>query len=152
MNKVIELRKPQKATITITDDYISIHKHGYINKLKGENRIPFSSIASLQYRKSNKLSATGMLRFTITGNSSPVASLADDNTIMFSYKENELFEKMRDFIQSQIQIISSPSAEKTSSTPDFDPVAEIRRYKELMDEGIITSEEFEAKKQQLLSL
>ncbi|RMC35980.1 SHOCT domain-containing protein [Lactobacillus sp. ESL0236] len=33
-----------------------------------------------------------------------------------------------------------------------DAPAEIRRYKQLMDDGIITQEEFEAKKKQLLGL
>lgn len=33
-----------------------------------------------------------------------------------------------------------------------DPVAEIRRYKELLDEGILTEEEFAAKKRQLLGI
>ena len=39
-----------------------------------------------------------------------------------------------------------------SMAAQIDPVAEIRRYKELADEGIITNEEFEAKKAQLLAL
>ena len=33
-----------------------------------------------------------------------------------------------------------------------DPVDELRKYKELLDDGIITESEFEAKKKQILGL
>ena len=33
-----------------------------------------------------------------------------------------------------------------------DPVAEIKKYKELLDSGVITQEEFDKKKKQLLDL
>jgi hypothetical protein len=35
---------------------------------------------------------------------------------------------------------------------DFDPVSEIRRYYELKEDGIISEEEFNQKKKQLLDL
>ena len=40
-----------------------------------------------------------------------------------------------------------PVEESSPSVPD-----EIRKYKELMDEGILTEEEFTAKKKQLLGI
>ena len=47
----------------------------------------------------------------------------------------------------------APEPEETlPSTQAADPVAEIRRYKELLDEGILTEEEFAAKKRQLLGI
>lgn len=42
--------------------------------------------------------------------------------------------------------------ESLKKTEDVDPVSELRRYKALLDDGIITQEEFEKKKQQLLSI
>lgn len=42
--------------------------------------------------------------------------------------------------------------EITTQQVDFDPVDEIRRYYELKEDGIITEEEFEQKKKQLLNL
>ena len=40
----------------------------------------------------------------------------------------------------------------TPTTKHFDPVEQIRRYHELKEDGIITEEEFERKKKQLLEL
>lgn len=43
--------------------------------------------------------------------------------------------------------------EKTvDAAPAFSPADEIKKYKELLDMGAITQEEFESKKQQLLNL
>lgn len=56
-----------------------------------------------------------------------------------------------DLLGKEIQI-GAPT--ETAGTEDVaaDPVEEIRRYKELMDSGIITEEEFTAKKRQLLGI
>ena len=58
-----------------------------------------------------------------------------------------------------VAILASISAEnkknkESNNTPivNNDPTAEIKRYKELLDGGIITQEEFDKKKQELLNL
>ena len=38
------------------------------------------------------------------------------------------------------------------SVSETDPVGEIKRYKDLMDAGVITTEEFAAKKRQILGI
>jgi hypothetical protein len=43
-------------------------------------------------------------------------------------------------------------APTVEADPAADPVAELKRYKELLDNNIITQEEFEAKKKQLLGI
>lgn len=44
------------------------------------------------------------------------------------------------------------AAPAQQETPASDPIAEIKKYKELLDSGIITEEEFAAKKKELLGL
>ena len=41
---------------------------------------------------------------------------------------------------------------QTPAAPATSPADEIKRYKELLDTGILTQEEFDAKKKQLLGL
>ena len=41
---------------------------------------------------------------------------------------------------------------ETQNSANSSPIDEIKKYKELMDEGIITEEEFQAKKKQLLGI
>ncbi len=50
------------------------------------------------------------------------------------------------------QIVDTKSEPFTSRPDGFSGADEIRKYKTLMDEGIITQEEFDAKKKQLLGL
>lgn len=44
------------------------------------------------------------------------------------------------------------AAEKPAAAPQLDPVETLRRFKGLLDDGIITPEEYEAKKKQLLDM
>ena len=55
-------------------------------------------------------------------------------------------------IQNDIAVNSNKTEEKREETKELDQFSEIRKYKELLDEGIITNEEFEKKKKSLLNL
>lgn len=92
---------------------------------------PYSNISSIEMSKE-------FLGYKITffssGNKVHMKwiSIGDINEFVNHVKEN---------------IGKKPSASQSSSAAD-----EIRKYKELLDEGIITEEEFEQKKKQLLGL
>ncbi len=45
---------------------------------------------------------------------------------------------------------SSPAANTTRQVREGDIIEELKKYKDLMDQGILTPEEFQAKKEQLL--
>lgn len=51
-----------------------------------------------------------------------------------------------------IPLCAPTGAGDSCSMPGMDPVTEIQRYKELLDSGIITEEEFTAKKRQLMNI
>ncbi|PFK77409.1 hypothetical protein COJ21_09820 [Priestia megaterium] len=61
---------------------------------------------------------------------------------MFIKREQTLAHETRDYIEGIVanknNVVASPVVQETK----VDPVDEIRRYKELADEGIITEEEF----------
>jgi multidrug resistance efflux pump len=67
---------------------------------------------------------------------------------MFS-GQNELAEKIKDYIEERVQAIKARPASGSDAVSDAD---EIRKYKALSDDGIISREEFEQKKKQLLGL
>lgn len=72
-----------------------------------------------------------------------------DNIFTFNGEENEIAIKIRDFITDKISKgnvektnkISKNNIKSTISNAD-----EIAKYKKLLDDGIITQEEFETKK------
>lgn len=65
--------------------------------------------------------------------------------IWFGGKEaNNLYPKIEEFLSKQV--------DKKQSHNNISPADEILKYKQLLDSGIITQEEFELKKKQLLNL
>ena len=83
-----------------------------------------------------------------------MAMMQDRNRInfcsgMFKYKPaNEFVASLLPKIQNAIeQYKSNPCQNNTSASSSAD---ELRKYKELLDDGIITQEEFDKKKEQLL--
>lgn len=70
----------------------------------------------------------------------------DENTVMFVKKDNELVNRIKSKIE---ELLAQQRAYKINQ---LSPADEIKKYKELLDDGIITQEEFEKKKKQLLGL
>ena len=76
--------------------------------------------------------------------------LKNDNTIPIDREQTAAAREIIDFINGRREVLlrlNEPDASPASS-----PADEIRKYKGLLDDGIITNEEYEAKKQQLLGL
>lgn len=59
--------------------------------------------------------------------------------------------KINEYIQAQINRPTAVVVE-SASTQAANPVDELRKYKQLLDDGIITQTEFDTKKKQLLGL
>lgn len=77
-----------------------------------------------------------------------MAAAGDENTVSFHSEQNELAEKIVAYIQDKIREARQPKAVVASvSAAD-----EVLKLKNLLDMGVITQEEFNAKKTQLLGL
>ena len=78
------------------------------------------------------------------------------NFITTSVKKNSFIYKTEfDLAQkclSTLQVITNDATENIKESSTGSDADEIRKFKKLLDEGIITKEEFEAKKKQLLGL
>lgn len=136
----------KKHTISIS--YKALHKGG-----RGKKDIDISSITSIHLSKSDI--RAGRIRFFVEGSHAPAryqAYLASENELLISgpneyqrmYEAKAVIERLRVYHSEKLyHSISKPSL-KTS------PADEIRKYKTLLDDGIISEEEFEKKKQELL--
>ena len=67
----------------------------------------------------------------------------------FSYRDQDVIEEAVDFIKGKIQ--DAQSGQQDDSTDSWNLAEKIRQIKELEEEGIITEEEFELKKKQLMN-
>ena len=77
---------------------------------------------------------------------------SSSGTIRFMYLANakEIHDALSDIIIERQK--NKPTAENTTVVQNSDEADKLKKYKDLLDSGVITQEEFDAKKKQLLGL
>ncbi|MBS7577629.1 MULTISPECIES: SHOCT domain-containing protein [unclassified Enterococcus] len=153
MEKEYIFKSNAKAYIKILDDKIIITKKGLLNAinqgLKGEKTIFIKNISAIQVKKNGL--TTGYLQFSLIGGGESkggvTAAVKDENTILFNNKKeyNQALE-IKEYIENLISV-GEHHISQEKSIPE-----QLKEYKELADIGIITKEEFDLKKKELLNL
>lgn len=147
-----DLKGAQKV-LNVFDDHLTLKQMKNIRAflsnswLQGEKEIYFSDITSVQYKPSSSL-LLGYIQFEVPGLSG--SNFGSENSWTFDSEMEEEANKVYQYVRNRVREIKNPSA--SVAQQQLSPADEIRRYKELLDAEIITKEEFEAKKKQLLGL
>ncbi|MBE7436037.1 MAG: SHOCT domain-containing protein [Anaerolineales bacterium] len=146
--------KGVQGVLELYEDKVTITPKGLLGAinqgLKGTKTIPFSSITAIQFKKSGILS--GYLQFTLPGGTESrggvLDATKDENSFIFAGgKANEEAEKVKAYIEKQIQILRNPV------TPKQEPASlssELEKLADLKNKGIISDEEFQAAKKRLI--
>lgn len=144
-------------TLSVYEDSVSITPKGFLGiaskGLAGERKMFYKDISSVQFKQSTKL-LSGFIEFYFAGNNSQkqggglFAGTTNDNRFTFYNKFLPDMIKINDYIQSKI---NAPIKTETTSQ-NVSAADEIKKFKQLLDDGIITQEDFDAKKKQLLGL
>jgi len=138
--------------IELHEDKVVIKRKGALSKMtqgffKGDKSIYLTQISGIQMKMGTSLTS-GYIQFTLSGGNENTRGIfkatQDENTLMFAKKNNELAEKIKLKIEEIKQTIQSPVQQQLSGAD------EIMKYKELLEKGIITEEEFKKKKEQIL--
>lgn len=118
----------------------------------GEKKFYYSDLTSVQFREPGKIT-DGYIEFEYPGSRSGSGggAYSSENALAFGKKDLMLMRMIYEFIDSKI---SEARARRNSpaSTVASSPMEELKKCKELLDCGIITQEEFDTKKKQLLGL
>ena len=154
MNVLYEL-KDDWGQLYVYEDKVVIERKGFkaflIYGLKGGKSIPITSLTSVQFKPAGKIT-TGHIQFGILGDighkGGHFSASVDENTIVFQKKNASVAEEIRAFLEQKIVENNSKSGNQSA----LSPADELKKYKDLLDQGIITQEEFDAKKKQLLGL
>lgn len=116
--------------------------------LKGVKTIPISEIKSIQFKPA-KLSV-GYIQFAVGGGIEGRRGLReayyDENTITFKYPNNQIAEVIKNYIENLII-----NRNNKPTFPSILAADELKKYKELLDSGAITLDEFEEKKNKILN-
>lgn len=126
------------------------------NSSDGEKTIYYKDCVGLQFKPSPSSKGLGYLQFETSSNMTNHSSTYyNENTFVWypnkSEVTNESMQKICDFVHEKVGAYkkADPIVTVSASSSNAD---ELKKYKELFDQGIITQEEFDAKKKQLLGL
>jgi len=147
--------------LEVYDDYLILY-HMQVGSLtqnimrggrNGGKRINFSDITSVQFKEPAGVSA-GFIQFSYPGSvdsrGGVVGAVNDENSIVIRPDLVPQAREVLDFIEKKRLELKNNSG--GTVVQQLSSADEIKKYKELMDAGIISEEEFEAKKKQLLGL
>ncbi len=154
--------KATNGVLFVYEDRVVISRKTFtgfmMQGLAGDRTLYFTDVQSVEYRKPTML-ANGYMQFIIAGtpytNSRPgllassKQSAEDPNTLILrAFNKNTPIEaeKAHKIILSRLNHFRA----QRNSSAGVSSADELRKYKSLLDEGIISREEFELKKQKLL--
>ena len=119
----------------------------------GGKKLSFSDITSIQFKEPTGMSA-GFIQLSYPGSlenkAGVIAAVNDENSILFQADQLPLAREIVDYIENgrkQTKLPQTAPAIQQASAAD-----ELKKFKELLDMGVINQEEFDAKKKQLLGL
>jgi hypothetical protein len=153
MDRVICEVAGNGGQIQLTATSIRIRRKGlaalFAHGLKGDKEILIRDLSAIQFRDANLLTS-GYIQFAFRGGSEAhggiLQATSDENTVMFSRSKQRDFEQFRDAVRRKM----TPPA--VSNSPKRSSLDELEQLAALLKQGVVTAQEFEAKKKQLLAL
>jgi len=137
--------------VELLEDRVRIARRGVLGFVahpwEGDKEILLSEITAIQFRKATWI-ASGFIQFVYPGCQETKGfhkSAADENAVMFWPHRNDEFIKLRDAIDTRRREL------RTTET-SADNLVALEKLAELHKSGILTDDEFAAKKKQLLGL
>lgn len=140
--------------LELYEDKVVISRSGALAKMsygffKGDKTIYLNQISGIQLKPGTSFTS-GYIQFTLPGGNEKTCGIfeatKDENSIMFYKRDNETAMRIKDRIEeiknSEIHINSG-----SASVAD-----ELKKFKELLDVGVISQEEFTEQKRKLLSV
>ena len=143
----------QGKTIRVDEDFVEISQKSLLYGTS-ERKIPMSKISSVEVKKPGILA--GYIQIAEIGasqnkgmSSGAMQAVRDENSILLGSNDDyEIALKLKSYIEKQIVRIGKP----TQNIQQLSSADEIVKFKKLLDEGILTQAEFDAKKKLLLGI
>ncbi len=117
---------------------------------QGEKTIYFKDAIGVQYRPSSIADGYIQVETAAGGVSTSSSQYSGENSIQFGGKLNAEAEIIANYIRSKIEEIKN--APVGGIIQQASPAEELKKFKELLDMGVITQEEFDAKKKEILGI
>lgn len=150
MSDLIKEARGITGQLLLYDYKIVIKRKGVIafmnHGLKGDKEIPIRNITAVQFKKAGMIN--GYIQFSIGGSLESkrgiFAAQSDENSVSFNTWQQKPFIEIKEILDEKIN-----RDDTVNPISDSD---EIEKLHNLQEKGIITEEEFQAKKKQILGL
>ena len=145
--------KGYNGQVRIDGDWLIIERKGLgrLGHSKGDKRIALGQITAVKMRPAGRL-ANGFIYFSTPGRDELRGGLSaartDDNAVIFTRNHQSEFDAIREQVENYVAERSA--APVSAARPD--PAEQIRKFAQLRDEGILSEDEFQAKKSEILGL
>ncbi|MBR2715095.1 MAG: SHOCT domain-containing protein, partial [Ruminococcus sp.] len=146
---------PRGRSLLVYEDKCVFIKKGTYGTLIGktadnEKTIYYHDVVGVKYKRVNN--TNGYLQLQTASNITRLNSddYYDDNTFPFGPDIEDEVKIAAEYIQEKVNNAKTRST--VVATGPISAADEIKKFKELLDMGVITQEEFDAKKKQLLGL
>lgn len=149
---LLMMAKGRNGQLQLFEDKVKIVRGGawsFVSQgFSGDREIYLDQISSIQLKKPGALT-NGYIQLNFLGGTQAVSGIQaasrDPNSIIFLKKEEPDFEKIKGAIEEKVMALKKKPTQ-SSSLDDIAKLADLR------DKNIITEEEFQAKKKQLLGI
>lgn len=153
MEQAVMTVKGHNGQIELHQHKIKIVRKGVLafmtQGLKGDKEIQIKQISSIQFKKAGMM-FNGYIQFAFLGGTEAKGALLqatqDENTVVFTHKQLPEFEKLKSEIEKRMNASTDVASGASSNLDELEKLAGLR------DKGIISSEEFDLKKKQLLGI
>ena len=145
------------SIVILEDDKITIRRKGICSffnyGLKGEKTIQISSITGTQYKPCSF--TNGYLQFVVMGSQENKGGLSaaqkDENTICWAHKKcNKYAEKIVKHIEQSNLNRNKNNSNIYNISKQDDKYDKLAKIKKLLDDGVLSQEEFEQEKRKIL--
>lgn len=145
------------ATLTVYEDHCVITGKktlmGFMGgrAFNGSKEFYYADMTSVQYKEANMF-INGFIQFEYPGSRSGENNFNSENSFVIMKGKTDIAqcEKAYQYIKERIAYYKQQK--NSPSVAALSPADELKKFKELLDSGIITEEEFNEKKKELLGL
>lgn len=153
INPIITARG-QNGQLEVYEDKITIRRKGFLGLVlhgfKGDKDIRIDSISSIQFKPAGF--TNGYIQFAFMGGVEAKRGVwqatQDENTVMFTGGQQFRFERAKSVIEEKMNSARKELAPHVKG--HFSVADEIAKLAELRSQGILTEQEFEMKKKEIL--
>jgi hypothetical protein len=152
---VLMVAKGVSGQLELLEDRIRLKREGVLSFMthgfKGDKEILIERISAIQFKNAGPV-LSGYIQFSFLGSQEAKGGLfdatKDENTVVFTWKEQEKFQNIKQEIEKRM----SPHKTKPQQSSPSSNLDELERLASFRDKGILTEEEFQTKKRQILGL